>query len=165
MCLVNESDEIVGYLDRTKVDYQTMIYRVTALWLTNPKKEILIAKRSNNKDRDPGKWGPAVAGTVEKGESYQSNIYKEAGEEIGLTGYTFKLGPKLRMTSPRNYFCQFFFLELSVLKSDFVLQRTEVDAVAWISKPDLRNDVAINPAKYIPSFPAVLAGLYPAEQL
>ncbi len=29
-------------------------------------------------------WGSAVAGTVEKGEDYESNIYKETEEEIGL---------------------------------------------------------------------------------
>ena len=29
-------------------------------------------------DKLPGKWGPAVAGTVEEGESYEENIIKEA---------------------------------------------------------------------------------------
>ena len=36
----------------------------------------------------PEVWGPAVSGTNEEGETYDSNIIKEAQEEIGLTGYT-----------------------------------------------------------------------------
>ena len=75
--IVNEEDEIIGHKDRTSLDHETDIYRVAALWLTNSTGEVLIAQRALSKESSPGKWGPAAAGTVEEGETYESNIVKE----------------------------------------------------------------------------------------
>lgn len=77
--IVNEQDEIIGYKDRK--DRNTVdITRITGLWLWNEKGEVLLAQRALSKDINPGLWGPAVAGTVEEGETYESNIIKEAEE-------------------------------------------------------------------------------------
>ncbi len=48
------------------------------MWLRNSLGQSLLAKRSASKELDPSKWGPAVAGTIEAGQTYESNIYKEA---------------------------------------------------------------------------------------
>ena len=64
--IVDKEDNIIGYKDRYKLD-PSDIYRVSALWLTNSKEDILLAQRSFDKKHYPGKWGPAVAGTVKKG--------------------------------------------------------------------------------------------------
>jgi len=107
--IVNEQDEIIKNIDvseRQKGD----IGRVFALWVTNEKGEILLAQRSFDKLRDPGKWGPAVAGTVEEGETYEENIIKEAEEEIGLVGITPKIEQKYRKSTSHEYFSQWFTL-------------------------------------------------------
>src|SRR3989344_4999835 len=91
--IVNDNDEVIGSKNREKIDPQKDIYRVSALWLTNSMGEILLAQRHRNKPKDPGKWGPAVAGTVQKGESYYDNIVKETKEELGLADISFTQGP------------------------------------------------------------------------
>src|SRR3989338_10763955 len=101
--IVNEQDEIIGYKDRkdrNKVD----IARITGLWLWNEKGEALLAQRSFNKKMHPGMWGPAVAGTVEEGETYESNIIKESEEEIGLLGFRPILGTKIRRHGSHEHF-------------------------------------------------------------
>lgn len=81
--VVDGRDEIIGY----KV-FKSMrkddIYRASALWIANSQGEVLIAKRHRLKLHNPLKWGPAVSGTLEEGETYESNILKEAEEELGL---------------------------------------------------------------------------------
>ena len=72
--LVNENDEIIGYKERGTLDKED-IYRVSALWIQNSKGEILLAQRSFNKNNNPRKWGPAVAGTNDEGESYESKTF------------------------------------------------------------------------------------------
>jgi len=94
--VVDENDQLIGYKERSKIDFKKDIYRIGALWLTDGTGQILIAQRKLTKDKDPGKWGPAAAGTVEKSETYESNAYKEAQEEIGLVGVKFELGPVQR---------------------------------------------------------------------
>lgn len=86
--IVDENDTIIGHKNRDSMEDGDM-YRVSALWIQNSKGDILLAQRSFDKRNDPGKWGPAVAGTVEEGETYESNIIKEAEEEIGLKNSHF----------------------------------------------------------------------------
>ena len=133
--IVNEQDEIIGYKDRkdrNKID----ITRIIALWLWNEKGEVLLAQRALEKKSNPGFWGPAVSGTVEEGETYESNIIKEAEEEIGLRNLKPILGPKLRRITNHSYFGQWF---IATINSSYPLvkQDSEVDAIKWFTKEEL----------------------------
>lgn len=148
--IVDEEDNLIGHKKREEIDPQKDIYRIGALWLTNESGEILIAQRVLTKDKDPGKWGPAAAGTMEEGETYESNIYKEAEEEIGLTGVKLKIGPSQRFRHPRQAFCQWYTAVCDWPECRFVLQADEVAKVKWIGPKELREDVENFPEKYVP---------------
>ena len=75
--IVDKNDTVIGTKERDEIDYSSDIYRVSALWLTNSNGQALIAKRAMAKKNSPGKWGPAVAGTLETDETYETNIYKD----------------------------------------------------------------------------------------
>lgn len=157
--IVNDQDEIIGFKDREELDLATDIYRVSALWVTNSAGEILLAQRSFKKNNAPGRWGPAVAGTVEKDETYESNIYKEAEEELGLTGLTFELGPKNRYTGDRNYFAQIFTVVIDQPVEYFKPRVGEVEKVQWISRNNLMKDLERNPDMYLSTTPKLLSQL------
>lgn len=125
--IVDENDKEIGLKERGSVDPKKDIVRVSVLWIINSRGQILLAQRKMNKKYNPGKWGPAVGGTVEESETYESNIYKEAEEEIGLTGYEFKMGPKYFQSHPNKRFSQSFRLELDKPLSFFVIQEEEVE--------------------------------------
>lgn len=158
--VVNEADEIVGFKLRHDIDFKNDIYRIGAVWITNSKDEVLMAQRALTKDKDPGMWGPAAAGTLEKDETYETNAYKEAEEEIGLTGVKFTIGPKMRFGEPRHAFCQWYFASVDKAASDFKLQAEEVEQLAWIPKEELIADVSAHPEKYTPSMPLILKEIY-----
>jgi isopentenyldiphosphate isomerase len=80
--VVNEKDEVIGVKERSLMDYSSDIYRSSGLWLTNSKGQVLLSKRSNRKDKDPGLWAHSVGGTVDEGETYRDNIYKEAQKKL-----------------------------------------------------------------------------------
>jgi isopentenyl-diphosphate Delta-isomerase len=147
--IVNDRDQLVGAKERTDVDYKTEIYRISALWITNSKGQTLLAKRAAVKDKDPNKWGPAAAGTIEEGETYESNIYKEAFEEIGLEGVQFAKGPKIRFTAPRQCFCQWYFVTLDRDVGSFTLQEDEVDELEWVDIEHMKRELEANPDKYL----------------
>jgi isopentenyldiphosphate isomerase len=159
--IVDENDNIIGLKERDQIDHQNDIYRVTSLWLTNSKGEILLAHRSPEKRNDPNTWGSAVAGTIEEDESYDENIYKEAMEEIGLNGVVFTKGPKTRVSYPRNYFCQWYFVEIDREIESFVMQPEEVDALTWISMEEFLKDLRNKPDKYVPAMPQIIEQLFP----
>ncbi len=154
--VVDENDNIIGYKERAEIDYKKDIYRISALWVTNSKGEILVAQRKLTKDKDPGMWDPAAAGTVEEYETYESNIYKEAQEEIGLTGETFLLGPKQRRFTPRQYFCQWYTVILDRDIKDFKIQEDELEQITWIPEEQLVQEVKENPEKWIPPMSEII---------
>ncbi len=159
--IVDDQDKVIGSLDRRKIREGIDIFRCSALWLTNSKGDVLIAQRHHTKAKEPNKWGPAVAGTVEHDETYESNIYKEAEEEIGLSGVKFVLGPKLMSVGPRKQWIQLFTAKLDRPESEFRLQEDEVEKVAWVPKEELIKDVAQNPGKYVPSMQIAIDLIYP----
>lgn len=149
--LVDRADRPIGQKLRRNVTAND-IYRVATLWVTNSAGDILLAKRSLTKSHNPGLWGPAVAGTVEVGETYESNIYKEAEEEIGLTAQTFQPGPHLLVHSgARRYMGQWFTCVLDRELTSFRLQQSEVAEVRWVPRTELIHELTTHPERYVPS--------------
>ncbi len=144
--IVNSRDKIIGYKDRKKMSPDD-IYRVSALWLTNEKGEFLLAKRALTKKHDPGKWGPAVAGTVEKGETYYKNIKKEIFEELGV-----KISPKKSIKLERktkwHYFGQWYTAKVkSTIK--FKINKIEIAEIKWFSKEEFKREYKKNPDTFL----------------
>ncbi len=151
--VVDENDTIVGYKERREDIHPTKeYYRITGLRLTNSQGDIFIAQRAWNKRLDPGKRCPAVSWTVEKWESYEQNMIKEMEEEIGLTGVPLTLWPKYKRTwDCPNHFTQMFFAKVDKDISEFTIEEWSVEAVKWISKDELKKDIAAHPDHYITS--------------
>jgi len=146
--IVDEKDQEIGLKDRKNRD-QKDIYRVAALWITNNQGEILLAQRAFNKKHHPGKWGPAVAGTIEAGETYESNIIKEAEEELGLKGIKFQPGPKTRTVGEYNHFTQWFKLKLDQPIEAFTVNPDEVAEIKWFTRQEIEENLKNNPADFL----------------
>ena len=148
--IVNEKDEIIKNINIEERQIGD-ICRISALWITNEKKEILLAQRSFNKKRDPGKWGPAVAGTVEENETYEDNIIKEAEEEIGLKNIKPKTEFKNRRSTSHEYFSQWFSV---VIDSNYPLvkQDSEVEQIKWFTKEQVIKKWNENPDFFLLNF-------------
>ena len=148
--IVDEQDKIIKNIDedeRQKGD----ICRVSSLWVTNEKGEFLLAQRNFKKVRDPGKWGPAVTGTVEEGETYEENIKKEAQEEIGLTNIIPKIEQKNRMSTSHEFFNQNFIVVVDS-KYPFIKQDSEVEQIKWFTKDEILKLFKEKPEFFVPAF-------------
>src|SRR5690606_27462830 len=122
---VDEQDREIGAKPRERLSKDD-IYRVAGLWLRNEKKEVLIARRAQAKRYSPGMWSMSSAGTVEEGESYETNVAKEVSEELGLAGLEFrKIGGPLYVEDELRFFLQLFMAEIPA-DTRFVLQEEEV---------------------------------------
>lgn len=150
--IVDKQDNIVGSKERLEVTHDDL-YRVTGLWITNSDGEILLAQRAFTKSHSPGCWATAVSGTVEEGETYEENIYKEAEEELGIKVQKFTKGPLTRSEGPWQHFTQWFFLKTDKKAEDFVIDKKEVEQVKWFKKDDLLKQIEENPEKFIRSLP------------
>src|SRR3989344_2722869 len=134
--IVDQNDNPIGFTDKNgKVLGE--LFRCSALWVTNADGLVLLARRSANKMRSPLRWGPAVVGTLEEGDDYYSNIIKETEEELGLRNIEPRKGPKKLISGVRNYFCQFYTLEVNGTTNLFSPNPDEVAEIRWFTKKEI----------------------------
>jgi isopentenyldiphosphate isomerase len=148
--IVNEEDEIVGYKDREDRNSSDII-RITSIWITDENGNVLLQQRNLNKKYNPGKWGPAVAGTVEEGETYESNAYKEMKEEIGIEGIKLKESKKFYGETTVNVgkrFCQLYTAQIPRIE-ELVIQEDEVEQVKWFTKDELLEFFKEKPDNFV----------------
>jgi isopentenyldiphosphate isomerase len=146
--IVNDQDMVIGNKERNMLGPEDM-FRVTALWITNSHGDILLAQRKHTKKNNPSKWGPAVAGTVEEDETYDSNIIKEADEEIGLKDIMPSIGPKQLVRGDHIHFCQWYILLVNKPIEAFAIQEEEVDQIRWFSHHDLERALGSHPEQFV----------------
>ena len=151
--LVDEFDNEIGLKERSEIGPSDM-YRVSGLWLTNSKGEVLLAKRSLLKAKNPGKWSCASAGHVDEGEDYEINILKETEEELGLTltASELRTGPKLKFTGTNTYWITWFFAEKDISIEDLVIQEEEVSEVRWFSISEIQDMLRDTPEVFTSGF-------------
>ncbi|MDR1682438.1 MAG: NUDIX domain-containing protein [Candidatus Symbiothrix sp.] len=86
--LVDPSGKVIGKATRSECHSGTKsLHPVIHLHIFNTKGELLLQKRSSNKDIQPGKWDTSVGGHVDLGETVEEALVREAGEELGIRGF------------------------------------------------------------------------------
>jgi isopentenyldiphosphate isomerase len=148
--IVDENDKIIGYQNRGALKKED-IYRVAALWIVNSDGQILLARRHHTKSHHPRKWGPAVAGTVDEGETYEKNIIKEAEEELGLKNIKPELGPKTKTDNEYRHFTQWYVLNIDLDISQFRIQENEVEEIKWFSFEEFKKQFQEHPEEFLPT--------------
>lgn len=89
--LVNENDEVIGTINRNDKDF---IYkrnvRGVELFLITKNNKIIIPRRSSNRRIYPNCYDYSVAGMVDSQEEYETAIYRELKEELGIDNIVLK---------------------------------------------------------------------------
>src|SRR5690606_29990445 len=134
------------------------------VWFYTANGEVLIQKRSKNKDTHPNLWDVSVAGHVGAGEDIILSALREVKEEIGLRvdkEDLFKVGVFKYQHQHRADLvdCEFhhtFLSELKVPLETLKMQESEVDDLALIHLALFKDELThkITSSKYIPYDPA-----------
>lgn len=151
--IVDENDNVVGKKIRSEITRDD-IYRVSSLWIFNKKRDLLIAQRPLWKKKGAGKWTESAVGTLEADETYESNLIKEAKEELGIS---LKL-EELIFISKEFYSSEkskmFGSIYAYILDSDikFDLNTYEVPQVEWISNRKLLKELNMDDNRFVGGF-------------
>lgn len=86
--IVDYRGNVIGSAPRSEIHGNpSLMHRVVHVLVINGNGDILLQKRSRNKDVAPGMWDTSVGGHVGIGEDLLSSSKREMQEELGITGY------------------------------------------------------------------------------
>jgi isopentenyldiphosphate isomerase len=149
--LVDKNDAVLGYKLRSDLVMGDR-WRICGAVVFDGQGNTMIAQRSKYKKHDPLKWGPGVAGTLEKGETYEECVARELEEELGITSMPIKrlYGGPIDASNGNKRYCEWFSVVVPV---GFVpkLQDEEVADYAWANIEVLMKDIKTNPDKFLNS--------------
>lgn len=136
---------------RTEVHRKGLWHRAIIVAILNDDNEILLQQRSDNKEKNPGKWDISVAGHISAGQDSLSAAAREINEEVSVNlGRRVDISDFRYMTSYRveekyeedfieRQYYDFFILRQSNLNSSNVkVQESEVQAVKFCTMSELR---------------------------
>lgn len=150
IALVDKDDNEIGVIFRDDLKPHD-IHRIVSIWIENDAGEVLLAQRALHKKLHPGLWGPAAAGAVSYGETYEEAAYKELSEEIGITDTTLTFVHKVFYNiEGSDRYIAFYKTILNMLADEFVLEDA-VAQVKWFKKSELTDLLHTDPNKFVPS--------------
>ncbi len=82
--IVDSHDKVIGTATRSEIHRRGLLHRAVHLFVFNPEGQIYIQRRSDSKDRHPGKLDSSAAGHVDPGETYEQTAIRELEEELGI---------------------------------------------------------------------------------
>ena len=136
---------------REEAHQQGHLHASVLVGIYNSAGEILIQRRSQNKDAYAGKWDGSHGGHVCAGDDLTTTVIKELDEELGITvspeDFQFLKRARYQDIVPEknwhdNEFNYIYLLKHDGAIEDLVLQEEELDKVALISPEELGAHIA-----------------------
>jgi 16S rRNA (adenine1518-N6/adenine1519-N6)-dimethyltransferase len=148
--IVDSVDNVIGSASRSYVHANNLLHRAVHIWIFNKKGEILLQKRSMEKDRFPGRWTSSVSGHVDSGETYEHAALREIEEEIGI-----QIAKPLKqigyITASERTEQEFIKLYTGVSEGPFQINEEEVSELRWVSPKQLEQWLQEDPEAFTPS--------------
>src|SRR3954447_5289866 len=84
--VVDDDGRVVRVVTRAEMRAGCLRHRCTFIVVRNTAGEVLIHRRSEDKDLWPGRWDLACGGVVTAGEAWEPAARRELAEELGIEG-------------------------------------------------------------------------------
>ncbi|OQA52551.1 MAG: putative Nudix hydrolase YfcD [candidate division WS2 bacterium ADurb.Bin280] len=137
--VINDEGEVVGNCSQEQIYRQKKSHRIVHAMIFNQAGQLLLQKRSKNKNYLPGFFVTSAGGHVASGESPEDAIAREINEEIGV---------RLRVEFVRNFWYEPFagfrkniYLYKGRCEGPFEVNPDEVEEVAFFSLEEVRKMV------------------------
>lgn len=135
--VVDKNDKIIEY--RTRFDChhdKSLIHRAVGIVIFNDNGEILLQKRSQTKDLNPGMYTLSAAGHVSRGETYEQTAQRELTEELGIQSVLKKQANYLAETMQETEMNCLFTARYN---GPFYPNRDEVDEIKFVKTTQLQE--------------------------
>lgn len=163
--IVDENGEPTGVIkERTKVHEDGDLHRTAHVWILRDNdrggQDVLLQKRSADKDSFPGCYGISSAGHIPAGVGYMESALRELKEELGIEAKVEELiDCGIRRLSDTNVFYGKIFRDHRITRiykikrndieiEKLTLQKEEIESVLWMDYEECVEAVKNNTIKH-----------------
>ncbi len=148
--VVDEDDNVIGAASREECHSNAkLIHRSVYVFLVNSRGEILIQKRSVNKDLYPGFYTASATGHVNYGEDYDAAAKRELKEELGVDAPLRRL---CRVKSFSDVEREISMIYVCRYDGPIRFDRNEIDEVIFMSVDDIERSLKTGDKKFAYGF-------------
>lgn len=150
--IVDEDGQPTGQVvAREKAHREDILHRTVHMWIVRKKDgkiQVLLQKRSRNKDSYPGRYDTSSAGHIQAGDSPIKTACREIGEELGIRALPedFRFIGHFRIHFAEEFYGKIFrdnevvfvyIYRKPVRIGDLKFQEDEVEGAAWFDLDEL----------------------------
>lgn len=138
--VVNEKGETLNSLPRSEIHGNpSLMHKVVHVLVFNSKGELLLQKRSMEKDVAPGKWDTSVGGHVNSGEPLENAVRREMEEELAIADCGLKFRYSYIHSNP--YETELVYTYSCIYDGEINFQDDEIDEVRPWSLDEIRTKI------------------------
>ena len=134
---------------REEVHKNGIWHKAVHIWIINDKGEILLQKRSPNKDSWANMWDISSAGHLTAGDDIVEGAIRELEEELGIKAsnkelvylFTSTSNSKPRPDFINNEFQEIFMFRYNLAIENIVIQEDEISEVKFISMKEFKKQI------------------------
>lgn len=148
--IVDEEDNVIEKDTRKNVHARHEIHRGVHVFVINSKREMLVQKRSENKDYYPGYYDASVGAQVLSGESYEQAAARETEEELGFAPKNLEKICDYNSYSTRQREKRRLFVCRE--NGPFKIDKNEVESTDWLSLKKINNEIEKGEIRFTEGF-------------
>ena len=138
--IINAEGDIIGIRSRSEIHGNpSLMHKVVHVLVFNDKGELLLQKRSMNKDVAPGMWDTSVGGHVAPGEDIIDAAKREMKEELGVMPNN--LQQLYSFIYKNDYEIELVFSYKCFHNGPFPFDREEIDDVRFWSIGEIKKAI------------------------
>lgn len=144
---------------RTEVHKDGDWHKAVHVWILNSKNQLLLQKRSANKDSYPNHWDISSAGHIPAGLDSLNSAIKEIKEELGIDikkdELKYFFSTKIQIILNDGNFINNSFFDTYLLKKDLEiknlkLRKEELSEVRWFDLNELEKEISNHNPNFAP---------------
>jgi len=138
--IINAEGNTIGIRPRSEIHGNpSLMHKVVHVLVFNNEGELLLQKRSMNKDVAPGMWDTSVGGHVAPGEDIIDAAKREMNEELGVLPNN--LQQIYSFIYKNDYELELVFTYKAIHNGPFPFDREEIDDVKFWSFDEIKKAI------------------------
>ncbi len=138
--IVDKEGNVIGIAPRSEIHgNSSLLHKVVHVLVFNEKGEILLQKRSINKDVAPGKWDTSVGGHISPFEDLITAAKRETEEELGFTPDNLRF--LYSYIHSNSYESELVYTFSCIRNSNFSFNKTEIDEIRFWKLDEIKNAI------------------------